>query len=100
MNAITQKALELCWEIEKLPASEQQTELIIRASNLYNMLVADEGGKLLDSIEPSEKAKEIGARVNARLRERILTLHEADKSHDPRQDEYIPGLGWVPKVKY
>jgi hypothetical protein len=34
MSDIRQKALELCWEIEKLPASEQQTKISIMASDL------------------------------------------------------------------
>lgn len=32
------KALELCWEIEKLPPSKQQTELSVAASELYTLL--------------------------------------------------------------
>lgn len=33
---IKQKALELCWKIETLPASELQTEVSIMASELYS----------------------------------------------------------------
>ena len=32
------QALELCWEIEKLPASEQQTKISVMASNLRSRL--------------------------------------------------------------
>ena len=31
-------ALELCWEIEKLPASDQQTKVVLMASNLHRIL--------------------------------------------------------------
>lgn len=34
MKGIHQKSLELCWEIEKLPASELQTKVSIMASEL------------------------------------------------------------------
>lgn len=33
-----QAAMELCWEIEKLPASEQQTKVSIQASDLVRQL--------------------------------------------------------------
>ena len=32
------QALELCWEIEKLPASEQQTKISVMASKLRSRL--------------------------------------------------------------
>jgi hypothetical protein len=35
---LIKKALELCYEIEKLPASEQQTKLSVMASSLYQDL--------------------------------------------------------------
>jgi DNA repair exonuclease SbcCD ATPase subunit len=34
VDQIKQKALELCWKIEALPASEQQTEISVMASEL------------------------------------------------------------------
>ncbi len=33
-----QKSLELCWEIEKLPASELQTKVSLMASEIYQQL--------------------------------------------------------------
>lgn len=90
--SLAQDALELCWEIEKLPASEQQTKIIIMASNLYQMLEADEGGKLLDSIEPSEKAKEIGARVRARLLKRLPTHATPDGAFCAHSWSYPPEM--------
>jgi hypothetical protein len=39
--SIAQKALELCWEIEKLPASEQQTKVSVMASELRQALDHD-----------------------------------------------------------
>lgn len=30
---------KLCWEIEKLPASEQQTKISVMASDLYHLLL-------------------------------------------------------------
>lgn len=53
-----------------------------------------------DNIGADTLASRIIVSVLTLFDERRPTLHEADKSHDPRQDEYIPGLGWVPKVKY
>lgn len=38
LEALTQQAYELCLDIEKLPASIQQTSLNIAASSLYNQL--------------------------------------------------------------
>jgi len=36
LDQIKQKALELCWKIETLPASELQTEISIMASDLHS----------------------------------------------------------------
>lgn len=38
-KTLRQEALELCWEIEKLPASEQQTKISVMASALRRRLV-------------------------------------------------------------
>lgn len=38
-STITFKALELCWEIEKLPASELQTKLNLMANDLHRLLL-------------------------------------------------------------
>jgi hypothetical protein len=42
MKKLSEQILELCWEIEKLPASEQQTKVIIMASNLQELVSKDE----------------------------------------------------------
>jgi hypothetical protein len=36
--ALKKKALDLCWEIEKLPASPEQTALVSRASDIHSAL--------------------------------------------------------------
>lgn len=38
MNKLQQECLELCWEIEKLPASELQTKISLMASELSQKL--------------------------------------------------------------
>ena len=47
---IPQKALELCWEIEKLPASEQQTKISIMASELHRLV----DGFVMQAVPPSD----------------------------------------------
>ena len=42
---LKQKALELCWEIEKFPASEHQTNTVIRASAILTALTEIENKK-------------------------------------------------------
>lgn len=43
LAALKEPALELCWEIEKLPASELQTKISIMASELFKKLPAHIG---------------------------------------------------------
>lgn len=38
MKELAQQMLELCWEIEKLPCSEQQTKCSVIASSLHSKL--------------------------------------------------------------
>jgi len=38
LKKLKQEALELCWEIEKFPASEHQTATSIRASKILSKL--------------------------------------------------------------
>lgn len=42
-DVLREKSLQLCYEIEKLPASEQQTKVIIMASELHRLLSSDSG---------------------------------------------------------
>lgn len=43
LAALKEPALELCWEIEKLPASELQTKISVMASELFKKLPAHIG---------------------------------------------------------
>lgn len=42
-RALGQQALELCWQIESLPASEQQTKVSLLASALRSAIVGVPG---------------------------------------------------------
>jgi len=45
-------ALEMCWEIEKLPASEQQTKVSVMAASLHRRLNAN---ALYNALAPAKK---------------------------------------------
>ena len=53
--ALKQKALELCWEIEKLPASPEQTALVSRASAIHSALqdLLFDNGELRTETDPA-----------------------------------------------
>lgn len=55
VDPIKQQALELCWKIEAfLPASEEQAEISIMASDLYHQIVGD-AGKMSEVMDPTDE---------------------------------------------
>lgn len=59
MEELKQKILELCWKIEALPASEQQTEISVMAGDILELVKTTHTRPLIEAFSHEELAREL-----------------------------------------